>query len=522
MNDFKTIGSASSDPSRKFHPEQDGRSCGFTSPLEGKKGKNEEIVNSDTDDSCSASEDLRVAWNNFNRALRSPEPFDQLHWIRVLGVTSMRYLYHVSRLNTFLRGLNLRKIWRPLVPAFGMGLVIVVVASYFLSLRDKVIRKIWCECIYSFDGEENNPLPKVCAEKSKDCNWLVFHDSLVIYIAIMILWNFLLTTFASPGVVVPVKEISLSASRTDDVSTNNPTNATEWVGKAQPSSISRWTSTEGRGGCCFVNPVLDVAAEQNRVSLYGKLEVANDKHEKGGDFGWTNIKHFPSPEPTYCNKCKQLRPPRCHHCKSCNRCVLQYDHHCPWVNNCIGYGNYRLFLLTVFYIATGCCYGSGLLAGAFFDTMAGQFRRHGFKFLYANKTGLLDLPPPWLLWEQATTTGIDPEVIVRMVFPLLFLVGLVLVFFLVSHLRYIAVGYTTLEQTIALSMKIAHQKARLEKARSKCDDPGVKSQSSVCPINPFHQGWRANLLQILGPVHLLFFPVPVAPPEPFVPNTKVA
>eukprot|EP00566_Odontella_aurita_P036993 CAMPEP_0113591088 /NCGR_PEP_ID=MMETSP0015_2-20120614/37054_1 /TAXON_ID=2838 /ORGANISM="Odontella" /LENGTH=155 /DNA_ID=CAMNT_0000497389 /DNA_START=838 /DNA_END=1305 /DNA_ORIENTATION=+ /assembly_acc=CAM_ASM_000160 len=155
--------------------------------------------------------------------------------------------------------------------------------------------------------------------------------------------------------------------------------------------------------------------------------------------------------------------------------------------------------------------------------MTKQFKQHGYKILYENKTGLLDLPPPWVLWEQATTTGIDPKVVVRAVFPLLTLMGIILVCFLISHVRYIAAGYTTLEQSVALSMMLAGKTGRLNSTSHEDRDAFAKLHSDIAaPMNPFNQGFRANLIQILGPIHLLFLPVPVAPPLPFVPKLKVS
>ena len=50
-----------------------------------------------------------------------------------------------------------------------------------------------------------------------------------------------------------------------------------------------------------------------------------------------------------CGTCKLYKPPRAHHCSRCNRCVLKYDHHCPWIAQCVGFFNYKLYLLFVFY-----------------------------------------------------------------------------------------------------------------------------------------------------------------------------
>lgn len=57
-----------------------------------------------------------------------------------------------------------------------------------------------------------------------------------------------------------------------------------------------------------------------------------------------------------CDKCKIIKPPRAHHCGVCNTCVVKMDHHCPWINNCVGHGNYRYFLLFMFYVALATGY----------------------------------------------------------------------------------------------------------------------------------------------------------------------
>jgi len=51
----------------------------------------------------------------------------------------------------------------------------------------------------------------------------------------------------------------------------------------------------------------------------------------------------------FCEPCHMIKPDRSHHCSMCQRCVLKMDHHCPWVNNCVGWGNYKYFVLFLFY-----------------------------------------------------------------------------------------------------------------------------------------------------------------------------
>jgi hypothetical protein len=52
-----------------------------------------------------------------------------------------------------------------------------------------------------------------------------------------------------------------------------------------------------------------------------------------------------------CKWCQKYKPDRCHHCRICRRCILKMDHHCPWIYNCVGWGNYKYFLLLLFYTA---------------------------------------------------------------------------------------------------------------------------------------------------------------------------
>eukprot|EP00698_Gefionella_okellyi_P015584 TRINITY_DN4403_c0_g1_i1.p1 TRINITY_DN4403_c0_g1~~TRINITY_DN4403_c0_g1_i1.p1 ORF type:complete len:281 (-),score=23.83 TRINITY_DN4403_c0_g1_i1:369-1211(-) len=66
-------------------------------------------------------------------------------------------------------------------------------------------------------------------------------------------------------------------------------------------------------------------------------------------------------EGSFCLKCNTQRPPRAHHCSVCGRCVRRFDHHCPTIGNCIGEGNYKFFLLFLFYTVLFCAFVFGTL-----------------------------------------------------------------------------------------------------------------------------------------------------------------
>lgn len=51
-----------------------------------------------------------------------------------------------------------------------------------------------------------------------------------------------------------------------------------------------------------------------------------------------------------CSYCLHKKPNRTHHCRICKACVLKGDHHCDFLASCIGYGNYKQFILMLFYL----------------------------------------------------------------------------------------------------------------------------------------------------------------------------
>ena len=127
---------------------------------------------------------------------------------------------------------------------------------------------------------------------------------------------------------------------------------------------------------------------------------------------------------------------------------LRKNDRSPWVNNCIGYGNYREFILLLFYLILGCANGCCLLGHNFVETMSRRIEEHGFRMMGAEHgTGLLDLPPPWTLWREYQSTGkIDDDVVLRAAFPFMFGIGVAMTCIFVPHVRLVISGYTTVER----------------------------------------------------------------------------
>ena len=446
-----------------------------------------------------AQTNLSHVWADFNRALRSVEPFDQWHWMRLLFVAGLRYAYHQSRMAVLVDVLRLDKVWRPLVPAFGLSLVAFVEVAYFAKLRGPFVVRTWCRpCEASAQQKQEQQLdapPCVLEDGTTTrCLWDFAFSSVAIYLGIMIVYHYMNAVFSSPGVVLDNSSNDKSIDRRNGLMVQN--------------------CMEGRGGCCFIDTAIDVASERRLVSSYpsAPMEDNAEGRKAGDDQDDDQTRYFPSPFPSTCRKCNLTRPARAHHCSTCNRCILQFDHHCPWTNNCIGFGNYRSFFLTVFYVTIGAWYGFALLAPPFFRHMKSKFETHGFGVLMRHKTGLLDLPPPWIIMKQALTTGVEPDVLLRMVVPLLICACLVMTSFLAYHLRYICVNLTTLEHSIILGMM-----------KKGLDEKGATefSKSYQKPINPYDHGWQRNITQAIGPSILAFvLPIPVRPRTLLAPKRK--
>ena len=391
--------------------------------------------------------DAQRTWQEFNRAIRSPAPFNAFYWVIKLASASLKYLYSTSKLEY----LGIHRLWRPMIPSLTFLLIGLVGTSYFLTLRPKILQPRWC-CHTKEEAIEN---------ECSDCAAIYLHDVIVVYLLLMISFNFFAASFASPGVALSSKYFEGEHAENESA----------------VLSDLKWSTFNGQGGCLGFGSRLDVARERQRTQLY-LTRMALLRQKVGND-----QQQFPSVDPTPCKKCNITRPARCHHCKACSRCVLEYDHHCVWLNNCIGYNNYRYFFCTLLFLVVGCWYGSALLFWPFVEPLKAQIYKHGIKSLYQSEDGIMGVPPLWVVVRQAFTTGLEEQLVVRLVYPLLFSVGISLSIFLGYHIRLVCIARTHLERKIAA-------------------EKGATWESSW---NPFDQGSVKNIKAVLGPslLHLL-------------------
>mmetsp|Transcript_28736 Transcript_28736/g.61867 ORF Transcript_28736/g.61867 Transcript_28736/m.61867 type:complete len:428 (-) Transcript_28736:2573-3856(-) len=373
-------------------------------------------------------------WAAFNVALRSTEDFNAFRWVLRLSKAGICNCYFKFGLYKS----NIHVYWRSCVPAFGIVLITIVVASYYGSLRE-VVEERWC---YPTRDCPEDRIHNDCEiDKGGKCQWLLFHDIVVAYLGLMILFNFLSACFRSPGVVLVKQEEDENNTECEPKITNESSNQAFKESK-------RWLSKDSRGGFCGIDPILNISHERFLVRNYYNIacltngycsnDNKNEEHKEN--------KYFPSSEETFCNKCKIRRPPRCHHCSICNRCILQFDHHCVWLNNCVGYNNYRAFLLTLFYLSLGCCYGWFMLYRPFLEVLNTSSDGSGWNFIHDNVNAFYNLPSPTTLFSKISRGTLEKEITIKLVFPFLTAIGLLQTIFLGYHLSYVFSAVTTLEK----------------------------------------------------------------------------
>jgi hypothetical protein len=272
-------------------------------------------------------------WSAFTVALRSTDDFHPFEWTWKLLKSGICVSYFKSGLHK----LKIHIYWRSWVPALAIALIVLVVASYFASLRE-IIRERWCCPAVGGEGGTNY----MCSLSDANgwCRWLLFHDATVMYLGLMILFNFLSACFRSPGVVLQnEQQLKDSEKKTSRITKN-------LHGEARKESI-KWCSKDSRGGFCGIDPTLDTEREGFLVQTY--YNIANST--SGSGHCKTNInsgkkqhnKPFPSSRETFCGKCNLKRPPRCHHCSTCNRWYVHLIFSClERIGNCFQCYHQRL------------------------------------------------------------------------------------------------------------------------------------------------------------------------------------
>lgn len=216
------------------------------------------------------------SWNDFQLALHSPRPFHQWYWIRQLLKSMGAYIYGASGLEQY----HVKQFVQSLIPVFALSLIGIIWWSYLSSLRPMLCHQVWCE-----KDETTCTLDKI-------------HSTFIAYIIFMITWHYLMACFSSPGVALP----------NNDSSSNQE---------------EAWKARNAQGGFLCFNAPYNADAERKLVALYGTLDkrkvVQGRQPLPADNCPW----EFPMTNPSYCEKCDIVRPPRCHHCKTCNRCTLQ-------------------------------------------------------------------------------------------------------------------------------------------------------------------------------------------------------
>jgi len=520
-------------------------------------------------------EEWNTALTEFNRAIRDvTSDFNQWHWMQKLFKTGMQYvLYKITTRIGVSPKLIKKKMGHLLhmIPCFSICLICFVSLCYFTTLHDSVIVKRWCHCFSENNNNGIEPQPQQYCQKQNEtyCWWSTIHATIAIYLTIMILCNYSLTVFTSPGVALPPpfrdttdnnqeEEQKESNNIVDSLINNTATCSKTSINRRPTNDIYEqsllWKSYyKSRGGCCYVHSNLNAKKEHDRVLSFYKYNNSNAKEE---DWSCTeNIVYLPSPNKSYCKRCFMHRPARCHHCSWCNRCVLQMDHHCLWMNNCIGYNNYRYFLLSLFYLIIGCCYGLLLFIVPYYEIMKEQIllKKHGtdWRFSFSalqylnldlfkdalsailsilqmflrNILRLVTTSSPIISEEEQNEVTIG---IIKMIVPLFLFVSIALSILFQSHLKFFfGKGFTTLEYSAFLQIEVSDA---FQDLQDKLKTSKTKKKE-VRILNPFHQGVVMNFQQIFGvrkgggigwSILSVFLPICVSPPIPYIPTFQNA
>ena len=211
----------------------------------------------------------------------------------------------------------------------------------------------------------------------------------------------------------------------------------------------------------------------------------------------------------YCNKCRAIKPPRTHHDSISGKCILVMDHYCPWMGSAVGYGNYRYFVLFLFYMFVGALYVIFITVRELILipqlVAAEEQRRQGLGAPGAGGSGAEESSVAPL--HRRLKPGSNEEQMVLFVFILGVSASISVGVLLFWHMYLSLSNQTTIEFYLNMA----------ERADAKRGGYAYK--------NPYDQGWRKNLKRVFGDVEWyqalsLSWRPPPPPQYPFVPEEK--